>query len=196
MARLTAEEGDPFAGAATQHPQPAAAHQTTVTTTIEGCLDNLALAVTNDATVTGQLADKQDDIASNFAGMSVSMDALSKSLERVTTENVTLRQENNSLRKQVGKPTTPAAPTVPKVGQPPIARTPLAKTGPKEGFTIKWNPGMGNPNFWKRGAICHTHGYGTTHDSMTCKDPGTNHKTEATRANPMGACTDNKGWDA
>ena len=49
-----------------------------------------------------------------------------------------------------------------------------------------------------RGGYCWTHGYRVRlgHDSRTCNNKAAGHKDEATRANTMNGCTDNKGWDA
>ena len=49
---------------------------------------------------------------------------------------------------------------------------------------------------YNKNGCCHSHGYRCTckHSSMTCLQPGPNHKKEATRENTMGGCTKNQGW--
>ena len=50
----------------------------------------------------------------------------------------------------------------------------------------------------QRGGYCWMHGCRVRvgHDSRTCNNKAAGHKDEATRANTMNGCTDNKGWDA
>ena len=49
---------------------------------------------------------------------------------------------------------------------------------------------------YNKNGYCHSHGYRCTgnHSSMTCLQPGPNHKKEATRENTMGGSTQNQGW--
>jgi uncharacterized protein YfeS len=190
-------QGQPFGGATPREPAPT----NQLYGGIANALDNLSLAATNDTTLLGGVAENQVTIDANLKEMAAAMTSLAKSHDRVTKDNIKLREENNAYRKKLGlkeaeKPTY-AEKAAAQAGTTASGIANYGEKGDiKPSFKLEYYKGMPYPTTWRRGFWCWSCGFGTTHNSPDCKWQADGHKKEATRSNNMGGSTRNKGWEA
>ena len=140
--------------------------------TVEGYLNNITVAATNDGTAYLLLSDNMINIVANNT-------TLTNTVATMQKENSILRDKIDSLKNKLVAETGKAVPVTTK------------------NYTIPW-PVTGSPKKWMKGGYCWAHGCGVgpDHDSSTCGSQNKNlwKKFKATCSDIMGRCTDNKGW--
>jgi hypothetical protein len=116
----------------------------------------------------------------------------SSQLQLLIDSNKQLIEQNRKLSadvaalKQRASTNPPPTSTPTTTATPPTANTP--RRTPAELLAkrlLKFNPEC----------YCYTHGFLVRHNSNQCTHPNATHKNEATKADTMGGCDWNKGWE-
>ncbi len=149
------------------------AHAVTTDTTVgdtfdklDGYLDNLANAATQEKSTLAHLVDTNATLTANIATLTTSFSALTTAYTLLTATK--------------GNMTTPAANT-------PGTRNNTNRRGNQPKAGQKFSP---NGYCWTHG-----YKVGLHHNSGSCKAKEGGHKDAATRADTMGGSNENKGWD-
>jgi hypothetical protein len=123
-----------------------------------------------------------DNLANAATQDSVQMGLLLESNKTLIEQNRLLAEQFTALSARFN-----ATPTTPSPSRPPAGTPRKTPAQLREKRLTKYS----TTNY------CHTHGYmvNATHTSATCKTPGPNHVTTATRADTKGGVDYNKGWE-
>ena len=168
--RLLRATTNAFGGTATGVPTMVINNVTSTPSELTNALTQIANAATNDQAL--------------LASMVAQMAALTTRMDTMHNSGVTPATTTSGTT-----PTTPTPPTTATTPQP--ARAPRTPRTPKT-YTQADALRIFDP-----AGYCSTHGWRVTasHTSKTCTKRNQWHKEDATRADTMGGCNRNKGWE-